>query len=444
MIGDLTHCWLGTGGGVDWLALDTGGSYKLYSYTIGTNTNSDVSAEVQRAPNAWTLQGSPDGTTWTTVDTRSGETGWASGEARNYVCATSTTAYRYFRVNITANNGDATYTQIGELYLFTSSVVISPTSGAAGGVVSITATGTGTSFVNGTTTASVSGAGVTAGTVAVSSPTSLTVSLTIALGAAVTARTVTFTTGADVPAATFTIIFPPDFAPHDLTSSTSHSPYVVSASSFNSGQDPFLAFDGGSGLWYGTGGGIDWLQLDTGAGNSYLLGYYQVQAGATFANRAPQAWTMEGSNDGSSWTTLDTQTGQTSWLPVTGLGEVRTFTISSPGTTAYRYFRLNITANNGDATYTQVVELYLYGLAGSAPVVPPNTQRGNIAFDQIRGTDRTGDGNQLLAWTTTVPATSGAAGNAGQIAYDGAGNLYWCFFANAWARIGPGGFSTSW
>jgi hypothetical protein len=63
---------------------------------------------------------------------------------------------------------------------------------------------------------------------------------------------------------------------------------------------------------------------------------------------------MQGSNDGTTWSTLDTQTNQTAWA----VFESRLFTVT--GSAAYRYYRLNITANNGDATYTEVAELYLY------------------------------------------------------------------------------------
>jgi hypothetical protein len=41
--------------------------------------------------------------------------------AGHLLFATVTTAYRYFRINITANNGDASFTEIGQLYLFMAS-----------------------------------------------------------------------------------------------------------------------------------------------------------------------------------------------------------------------------------------------------------------------------------------------------------------------------------
>ena len=57
---------------------------------------------------------------------------------------------------------------------------------------------------------------------------------------------------------------------------------------------------------------------------------------------APNAWTMEGSNDSVSWTVLDTQSDQGGWAS----GEKRTYVAAN--TTAYLYYRLNMTvANNG-------------------------------------------------------------------------------------------------
>ncbi len=107
--------WIGTGAGIDYLQLDigSGNSHILGSYSIQANTI----PEPNRCPKNWTMQGSNDGTTWATVDTQTNQTAWGSGELRSFTCATTTTAYRYFRLSITANNGDATYTDVGELYL---------------------------------------------------------------------------------------------------------------------------------------------------------------------------------------------------------------------------------------------------------------------------------------------------------------------------------------
>nr|WP_154958209.1 discoidin domain-containing protein [Paenibacillus xylanexedens] len=70
--------------------------------------------------------------------------------------------------------------------------------------------------------------------------------------------------------------------------------------------------------------------------------------------RAPKKWTFEGSNDGSTWVILDTQSNQTNWN-----SNQREFLIISPN--AYSKYRLNITENNGQNNL-QLNELNLYGI----------------------------------------------------------------------------------
>lgn len=81
--------------------------------------------------------------------------------------------------------------------------------------------------------------------------------------------------------------------------------------------------------------------------------------------------------------------------------------------------------------------------SGAATIAPVASARGDIDFDQIRVAARTGDGPQLLTWNVLGPGAHTAPGVAGQIAYDVSGNLYWCYAANLWARIGPLGYSNS-
>jgi hypothetical protein len=186
-----------------------------------------------------------------------------------------------------------------------------------------------------------------------------------------------------------------DFAPHNMTGNSAPSPYVASASSNFSGFDPYHAFDGalGSGqYWIGTGSGVDYLQLDIGVGNSHILGIYTILANTIPEPlRCPKNWTMQGSNDGTTWSTVDTQTNQTAW----GSGESREFACATT-TTAYRYFRLSITANNGDATYTDVGELNLYIFGTTSPKgritqvaletlsqVNPNARLTQIAIESL-------------------------------------------------------------
>lgn len=148
-----------------------------------------------------------------------------------------------------------------------------------------------------------------------------------------------------------------DVAPHNMTSNTAPSPYVASASStydptFNNASKAFNGTVGLNGYWLTAASASGWLQIDL--ATAYAISSFAVQVNTIpEPNRAPKNFTLQGSNDGTSFTTLATITNQTAW----GSGETRTFTVTSPG--SYRYYRLDITANNGDV-YLQVGELYLY------------------------------------------------------------------------------------
>ncbi|MEO5912767.1 MAG: DUF1349 domain-containing protein, partial [Luteolibacter sp.] len=96
--------------------------------------------------------------------------------------------------------------------------------------------------------------------------------------------------------------------------------------------------------WYnGNGsnpGPTGWLRYDFGAGNAQTVKRYMVTS-ADVANRDPKNWTFQGSNDGSTWTTLDTQSSQT----FANRSQSKTYNVAN--TTAYRYYQLNVIANNG-------------------------------------------------------------------------------------------------
>jgi predicted alpha-1,2-mannosidase len=70
-----------------------------------------------RDPRDWALEGSADGSTWTTLDTRAGQDFSDRFSNREYAF-TNTQAYQYYRLNITANHGDVD-TQLSEVQLAT-------------------------------------------------------------------------------------------------------------------------------------------------------------------------------------------------------------------------------------------------------------------------------------------------------------------------------------
>ena len=83
-------------------------AYGLYNYA---NTYPE-----ERAPHAWTFEGSDDGETWTKLDERLYERDWSAGEYRYYSFA-NTTPFRMYRIAIFENNG-ADFTQFSHLEFY--------------------------------------------------------------------------------------------------------------------------------------------------------------------------------------------------------------------------------------------------------------------------------------------------------------------------------------
>jgi len=124
----------------------------------------------------------------------------------------------------------------------------------------------------------------------------------------------------------------------------------AAASSVNPGQGGFAAwraFDRNTGtFWLSNGPDSGWLSYQFTSGK--IIKRYGFFSSANNANN-PRTWTFEGSNNGSTWVVLDTQTNFT-----TGVSTFYSFDISS-NTTSYNYYRINISA-----TIT----------AGQAPAIP--------------------------------------------------------------------------
>jgi len=159
-----------------------------------------------------------------------------------------------------------------------------------------------------------------------------------------------------------------EFAPHNMTSDVLPTPYVVAENSFWSlGGYGLFDDDTSNDFWIGTslrdtGTCTEWISLDIGAGNTKFLWSYGIRIlSASSLDRAPKTWTFEGSNDNLNWNVIDTVASETTW----NNDETKEFVCDTLDT-AYRYFRINITANNGDASYVEFRELYLYeGLVSS-------------------------------------------------------------------------------
>ena len=130
-----------------------------------------------------------------------------------------------------------------------------------------------------------------------------------------------------------------------MTGNTAPSGTASASTEFNSSYQAWEAFGGGgnSEYWSSTqDSGVGWLQYQFTSGQTIIA--YRLQS--ENSTNTPSHWTLKGSNNGSDFTTLDTQTG-ISW---TGR-DYKLFEFSN--TTAYTYYRLDIT-RTGNMTYLEV------------------------------------------------------------------------------------------
>ena len=110
-----------------WLPRPTGDMWFIYAFNVPTVVDSiriylpiSVSTDLKqaaRAPKDWTFQGSNDKSTWADLDTQTNETGWTKGQSRYYKFS-NTTAYKYYKFNCTANNGNSDCMQVDEIEFY--------------------------------------------------------------------------------------------------------------------------------------------------------------------------------------------------------------------------------------------------------------------------------------------------------------------------------------
>lgn len=220
-------------------------------------------------------------------------------------------------------------------------------------------------------------------------------------------------------------IFLPDIATPAMTTNSSPSGSAISSSVYGS-QQPYLAFaQDGSGTWW-----------TSGALNTGWLGYVfstpkvikRYSLWGYNSGSAPYSWTFEASNDGSTWTVLDTRTT----INTTNIWVDYSFT----NTTSYIYYRINISAVVTAGNYPAIYEL---NMTESSSTATSNVNGGtfqlpgNTTLNVLYGIY--GGGNHCVSYVGTAGQTSyinavlinGYAGsNTGLfcINHTGAGTLY--------------------
>ena len=125
--------------------------------------------------------------------------------------------------------------------------------------------------------------------------------------------------------------------------------------------------------------------------DNYAINSYTVTSANDDPARDPRNWNFQGSNDGSTWNTVDTRNNQT--FPA----RFQTIPYNISNTTPYRLYRLNVTSNNG-SNLLQIAEIQMFGPAGGGGCTPPSPP-------------------SISTNTTTAPAELTATGCGGTVTW---------------------------
>jgi len=98
-----------------------------------------------------------------------------------------------------------------------------------------------------------------------------------------------------------------------------------------------------------------WLQLQL--PSAIILEYYSLVSSPGGVNRSPGTWRVFGSNDGTTWLTIDSQSSITTWASPQVF---KTFYLS-PLPTAYSWFRLSVQNLGANGSILNVGQWNLYG-----------------------------------------------------------------------------------
>lgn len=176
-----------------------------------------------------------------------------------------------------------------------------------------------------------------------------------------------------------------------MTSNNVPSPFVITASSFQTDYGAFRAFDGiKNDIMNGWAtDGVDSGIITIDLGTTHIVNSYSLSKRNNNYAEMPKNWTFEGSNNNNNWDVLDTHSDVTSWFAK----ETKTYQFNN--STSYRYYRLNVTANGGYG-YLCICEINLYEDVSNYPT----SQGYYIKSPQIDTSSKIGVTNVVITETT--------------------------------------------
>ncbi len=388
------------GGLTDYTAIgwDFGAATEINCYRIYPGMNNNVA---HGWPKDWTFEGSDDGSTWTVLDTRAGEE--FSLSTWNTYRLDATASYQYYRVKFTAQQGSDRF-NVDELEFG-----IAPVSrlqldavAAADSDFSNITLGENVNLALDLSAASgklavSSVAGVASGAIKLapgklSADVDLTglgkVTLAGNLDLAGYVLKVDAMTGSGSIVSTGT-----PFA--DLTTDDA-SKVVSDGQACNANYPATCAFNNvmdRENIAYVVGGLTDYTAIGWDFGAATEINCYRIYPGMNnnVAHGWPKDWTFEGSDDGSTWTVLDTCADE----------EFRVATWNTyrlDNTATYQYFRVKFTAQQGSGRFN--VDELEFGFTPAGRVLLDRTRTADSDFSDIALADEVevfaGDSDELV------------------------------------------------
>jgi hypothetical protein len=368
--------WQPTTTAHEWIKVDwgSGNDQPIKKFTItGNSTNS---------PKQFALQWSDDNSNWVTAYYGI-ETGWGASEQRTFYNH-YVKAHRYWRIFVHSNNTGASL-RIAEWEMFAE---------------------------DRTAGSSPYSWDVDDGTITVGTSASESMTATFPAGFRWVKLTVTDTNGED------TICYVPVAAMSNAIDELDYTSATISASN-EAGGAAANAFDDNVLTEWATGATVTtgWLKCQfPEAKRVKSIGVHTY-----LPSYSPKDFTLQGSNDDSTYTTLLTASSETDW----STHETRTFTVDDPN--EYLYYKLDITANNG-GNHINLIELNLNGFEPrAAPVgaveitrqaLAPMGQVVDLAVHENLPETYYPDGTLVMIWEREVYAGSAgslsAAGPSGR------------------------------
>jgi hypothetical protein len=317
----------------------------LKQYSIQTRSDGGFDTT---APSKWTLQASLDGSAWGNihyVGQATLETGWTSNQARTYTLPDNMASYAYYRLVFLRNNSSThSYVNVAEWRLYgypaTFTTPVQPSIATSLLEFPPASVGAGTTWTKDIVN-TVSGLGgetyakyvYTVSDSPYGNGTYRTWANTIWGYSATT----TYGASENPPSGAFDKRVETSTSPmwHAANEHTGLTGYGVASDSAN----PAMLY----------------LQLPA----AVLVARYSIQArsfdAANARDKTPTKWDLQGSNDGTTWVSIDARSGITGWM----ISEVRAFNVANNGT-AFGIYRIVIYRNTA-TVHMAVGELRLYG-----------------------------------------------------------------------------------